>query len=151
MPARVEQTLADLNGLREFARGVLERGEHKIAQRMVVGKRKPVFECARKRVLGVGSHSANALTDIARRSDTRPFAQDARRAAVIGHRDHGGGFHAHGKERANGNGRTCATADDHGFQAAGLRHHGIGRVQRRERLGHGRVMGEMTALHMAFV
>ena len=151
MSTRVEQALADLNGLRELARGVLERGKHEIAQRMIVGKREPVFECARKRVLGVGRHSAYALADIARRSDACPFAQDARRPAIIGHSDHGGGFHAHGKERANGNGRTRPAADDHGFQAAGLRHYGICRVQRRERLGHGRVMGEMTALHMAFV
>ena len=88
MPARVEQALANLNGLRELARGVLERGEHKIAQRMVVGEREPVFECARKRILRVGRHSANALADIARRGDARPFAQDARRPAIIGHSDH---------------------------------------------------------------
>ena len=151
MPARVEQALANLNSLRELARGVLERGEHEIAQRMVVGKREPVFECARERVLGIGRHSTNALADIARRSDARPFAQDARRSAIIGHSDHCRRFHTHGKQRADGNGRTRTAADDHGFQGAGFRHHGIGRVQRCERLGHGRVMGKMTALHMAFV
>ena len=151
MTARIKQTLAYLNGLGELPRCILERGKHEIAKRMIIGKREPIFEGTGERIVGIGRHSADALADITWRSDARPFAQNARRPAVIGHGDHRRGFQAHGKQRADGNGRTRSAADDHGFQAAGFRHHGIGRIQRRKGLGHGRIMGEMTTLHMGFL
>ena len=133
MTARIKQTLAYLNGFGERPRCILERGKHEIAERMIIGKREPIFEGTGERIVGIGRHSADALADITWRSDARPFAQNARRPAVIGHSDHRRGFQAHGKQRADGHRRTRSAADDHGFQAAGFRHHGIGRIATAQR------------------
>ena len=54
---------------------------------MVVCERETVFERLRERVLGVRRKRCQALTYIARRRDTRLFAQLTGRAAVVGHSD----------------------------------------------------------------
>ena len=80
---------------------------------MVARKIETVLERFGKRVVGVRGKRGKALAHIARRRDMRLFAQDPRRAAIIGHGNDSRGADAHRKQRSDGHGRARAPADYH--------------------------------------
>ena len=115
MPACRKKPLADRNRLGKRARRILERREHEVAERMVAREREAVFERARQRVGGIGRHGREAFADVARRQDARLFAQDAGRAAVVGHGHHGRHVGLKRQKRPDRYGRARAAADDDGL------------------------------------
>ncbi len=151
VPARVEQLLADGDRLGERPAGVFERDEHEVAERMVARYGEAVFECSRERVGRVGRHGSDALADVAGGRDVGFLAQDAGRAAVVGHGDHGARLHPEREERADGHGGPGAAADDDGAQfarAVALDRADEGKVAKRsERRGGRRVLREGAFLH----
>ena len=118
--ARLEDPLADLDRARKRPRGVFEGCEHEIAEGMVAGEREPVFERARQRIVVVARHRDEALADVARRKRTRLFANDAGRAAVIGHRNDGRHLGIQAQERADGDGSAGASPDHDRLQGRRL-------------------------------
>ncbi len=93
--AGVQQPLANGDGLGKRPCRLLKRGEHEVAERVVVGEGEAGLECARERVLRVRRHGTDAFADISRRGYVGLVAQNARRSAVVCHGDHSGGLRAH--------------------------------------------------------
>ena len=133
VPPRIQQPLADGDGLGKRPGRILERRQHEVAQRVVASEREAVLERLGQRVVRVRSHCGDALAHVARRRDVGFLAQDAGGAAVVGHGDDGARIQAHGQKRAYGHGRAGAAADDDDAQALVARDDGLRFAQCGER------------------
>ncbi len=112
MPARVEQALAHAYGVGKRS-GLGGHGrEDEVSQRVVVEVVEAVPEGARHDAVVVGRHGAYALAHVSRGDHAAARAQDARRAAVVYHRDDRGHVAAHVEQGAYGDGRAGAPAYD---------------------------------------
>ena len=147
VPPRIQQPLADGDGLGKRPGRILERRQHEVAQRVVASEREAVLERLGQRVVRVRSHCGDALAHVARRRDVGFLAQDAGGAAVVGHGDDGARIQSHGQERAYGHGRAGAAADDDDAQALVARDDGLRFAQCGERRRSRGVVGERTGNH----
>ena len=118
MPPRIQQPLADGDGLGKRPGRILERRQHEVAQRVVASEREAVLERLGQRVVRVRSHCGDALAHVARRRDVGFLAQDAGGAAVVGHGDDGARIQSHGQENKQtlytklGSGTTAINLND---------------------------------------
>ena len=112
MAAGVEQALAHGYGVGKGAGLVGHGREDEVAQRVVVEVVEAVSEGARDDAVVVGRHRADALAHVARRDDAAALPQDARRAAVVYHRNDGCHVAAHVEQGAYGHGGARAAAYD---------------------------------------
>ena len=147
VPPRIQQPLADGDGLGKRPGRILERRQHEVAQRVVASEREAVLERVGQRVVRVRSHCGDALAHVARRRDVGFLAQDAGGAAVVGHGDDGARIQSHGQKRAYGHGRAGAAADDDDAQALVARDDGLRFAQCGERRRSRGVVGERTGNH----
>ena len=116
VPDAAQQALAGVDGLDEGAHLLGKRHEQEVSERMVVDVGKAMGKGAgdgRRRVLGEGGE---ALAHVPRGHDVLLLAQQARRAAVIGHRHHRVDLCAHKAQRGDEPGLPRAAADGNRFQ-----------------------------------
>ena len=135
----MEQVLADLYCLGEGIRRVLQRGEQKVSQSVVVCELETVLEGLGHGVIGVCGEGGKALAHIARRRGAGFLAQDAGRSPIVGHGHHRRGLDAQREQGADGNGRTRAAADDDRLGGGSGADHGKRIAQGGESLGLGAV------------